>query len=428
MTASFCTRPTLHRGLITFLLAVVSPWVLAQDVELYERPNFAGTRLALDGAAADLAQYGMGNQASSVIVWRGQWEFCTQPQYRGACITVGPGRYDRLPAGLDNSLASLRPAGRGPVEPPRPPQPPQPPQPPFPPQPPRPDPGASARIVLYAGDFGGQSLQLTQAVSDLRSLAFNDSAAVIDVLAGLWELCADGGYSGACQRFQPGRHQLPPELRDRLSSLRPVDSLTPPGPGRPGGPGGPGRPGGPGGPGTGPWPGATSALVLYEHRDLKGRELALTSAASNLGALDFNDRASSVEIFRGRWQLCRHRDYRGDCVVLGPGRHNFDRTMNDEVSSLRPVYGRDDRSTLPERAVTLYERVELRGRALFVDGPVRNLRDQDFNDRAAAIEVHGGRWELCSSSDFRGSCSVFGPGWHRLPSSLAGELTSLRPR
>ena len=50
------------------------------------------------------------------------------------------------------------------------------------------------------------------------------------------------------------------------------------------------------------------------------------------------------------------------------------------------------------------------------------------NDRTLVVEVHAGRWQLCSSSDFRGRCVEFGPGWHRLPEGLAGELSSLRPR
>ena len=98
------------------------------------------------------------------------------------------------------------------------------------------------------------------------------------------------------------------------------------------------------------------------------------------------------------------------------------------MSSVRPVWGRDDRTQRPHAALTLYDQLDLRGRSLFVDSPIENLRDLGFNDRAMAIEVHGGRWELCSSSYGRGRCVEFGPGWHRLPEGLARELTSLRPR
>ena len=386
--------------------ACASPWAAAQDVELYDRPDFGGMRLTLNAATGDLAPYGLGARVSSVIITRGQWEFCTQPQFRGACVTVGPGRYNRLPPALNDNLASLRPAGGGPLPPGRP--------------DPRPDPYGAPSIVLYAGDFSGPELRVTDAMNDLRSRGFNDTATTVDVLAGTWDLCSDGGFSGECLRFAPGRYALPPALRDRLSSLRPV-SARPPAPPYP--------PGRPDGHGHGrPWPDATPAIVFYEDRNFSGRQLPLVGPAANLAGAGFNDRASSVEIFRGRWQLCRHADFGGDCVVFGPGRHMLDGRLQDAVSSARPVWGRDDRHQLRDGALTLHDSLDLRGRSLFVDGEVRNLRDQGFNDRTVAIEVHAGQWELCSSSDGRGRCLVFGPGWHRLPEGLAGELSSLRPR
>lgn len=388
----------------------------AQGVELYDRPDFGGLRLTLDAAEADLARYGLGSRVSSVVVTRGQWEFCTQPQFRGACVTVGPGRYGRLPPALNDSLASLRPVGG------------RPPRPPEPPEPVRPDPGGPGAIVLYAGEFSGPELRLSDSVNDLRSRAFNDSAVSIEVLSGAWELCSDGGFGGQCQRFGRGRHALPPALRDRLSSLRLLGGADRPD--RPGRPDRPDRPHGPGGidgPAR-PWSGATPAIVLHEHEGFSGRQLPLAGPAPDFREFGFNDRASSVEVFRGRWQLCRHVGFEGDCATFGPGRYELGGALQDSVSSARPLFGRQDRQLGGDGGVTLHAAPDLRGPALFVDGAVRNLRDLDFNDRAVAVEVHAGRWELCSQSDHRGRCLSFGPGWHRLPEGLAGELSSLRPR
>lgn len=400
----------LPRFIATALAGLTVCAASAQDVELFDRPDFGGLRLTLGQTTPDLAAYGLSQRVSSVVVHRGQWEFCTQPQFRGACVTVGPGRYGRLPPALNDSVASLRPAGGtvgGPVAPPR------------------PEPGRGPAIVLYGGESTVYELRVDEPVENLSRRGFNDVANRVDVLAGTWELCSDGGYGGECQRFGPGRHVLPPALRDRLSSLRPLGYGGPDGPRRPGGPDG--RPW-PVGPDHRPWPGAAPAIVLHEHARGTGRELALSAAVSNLEALGFNDRASSVEVFRGRWQLCRHADYQGDCAVFGPGRHSLEGRLHDGVSSLRPLYGRDDRHAPPPAALTLHDAADLRGRSLFVDATVYNLRDQGFNDRALVVEVHAGRWQLCSSSDFRGRCAEFGPGWHRLPEGLAGELSSLRPR
>lgn len=376
----------------------------AQDVELYDRADFGGLRLTLDAAEADLARYGLGARVSSVVVTRGQWEFCTQPQFRGACVRVGPGRYGRLPAALNDNLASLRPVGG---------------------RPPRPDPGGAGAIVLYAGEFSGAELRLSDSVNDLRSRAFNDSAVSIEVLSGLWELCSDGGFGGQCQRFERGHHILPPALRDRLSSLRLLGAADRPD--RPGRPDRPHGPFGPDGPGR-PWSGATPAIVFHEHIGFNGRQLPLYGPAPDFRDYGFNDRASSAEVFRGRWQLCRHVGFEGDCATFGPGRYELGGALQDSVSSARPLFGPQDRQLGGDGGVTLHAAPDLRGPALFVDGTVRNLRDLDFNDRAVAIEVHAGRWELCSQSDHRGRCLSYGPGWHRLPEGLAGELSSLRPR
>lgn len=75
----------------------LSTTALAQDVELYDQPDFRGVRLTLSAATPDLGAYGVGGRVASVVVKRGQWEFCTQPQFGGACISVGPGRYGQLP-------------------------------------------------------------------------------------------------------------------------------------------------------------------------------------------------------------------------------------------------------------------------------------------------------------------------------------------
>lgn len=374
----------------------------AQDVELYGRPGFQGARLSLDQATPDLGAYGLAARASSLVVVRGHWEFCTQPRFRGSCVTLAPGRYERLPPALDDALMSMRPV-RAPIDP-------------------RPTPAAGygqAQIRLYAGDFNGPELRLGDAVSDLRSQAFNDSAVAVEVVAGQWELCSDGGFAGDCMRFGPGRHWLPPALRDRLSSLRPL--------GHAGGPTAPLPPqSGWGGPHR-PWTDASPSIVFHENANFTGRRLPLVSAAPNFVSLDFNDRASAVEVFRGRWQLCRHIDYQGECRVVGPGRYALGSHLSDAVSSARPLSGRGDQPLGMAGAVTLHDQADLRGRSALVEGPVSNLRELGFNDRTVAVEVHGGRWELCSRGDFRGQCITLGPGWHRLPPGLAMELSSLRP-
>ncbi len=415
MTLTLCRRLAARASLLALTLAGAT-FVQAQSLDLFDRPEFDGRRLSLQQPVPDLRRVGMDERTSSLIVHQGNWELCTQPDYRGNCIRVAPGRYGRLPAGLDNRVSSLRPLDG---------QPPPGPGMGNPGLPPRPQPGSGPQVMLYSAALGGQSLLVDDAVENLARRGFNDAASDIDVLSGTWELCADGGYGGACQRFGPGRHSLPPALRDRLSSLRPVSaaSLLP------------GRPGFDNRPGDNR-PGADRAdIVLYEDSRGGGRQLALDEAVRNLGDYGFNDRASSIEVRRGQWLLCRDANFEGDCARFGPGRHELQRPLADGVSSLRPLRA-DDRpgggggiggGGGRNWAVTLYDDLDGRSRGLRVDEAVPDLREQRFNDRTAAIEVHAGRWQLCPQSDYRGRCVEFGPGRHRLPPGLAGELSSLRP-
>lgn len=384
------------------LAAALSQASMAQDLELYDQPEFRGVKLTLDSGVPDLASFGLGDRVASVVVRRGQWEFCTGPQFSGACITVGPGRYGQLPPALRGTLSSLRLAGA----------------PALPGERPRPVAGgtvagapARTSVVLYSGEFGGRQVEIAAATTDLRDVGFNDQAGSVDILAGTWDLCTDGAYGGACLTLAPGRYVLPPDYVGQISSLRPQPgSLAPAMPGR-----------------LSP-PARPAAVVLHENSGLRGRQLAVDSSQSRLDAQGFNDKASSLEITRGRWQLCEHADFQGRCIVLGPGRHELGATMQDSLSSLRPVFGHDDRPLPAAGGVTLHETGDFGGRSLLRTEATHNFGDIGFNDRARSIDVHAGRWEFCSDAQFSGRCETFPPGRHVLSRELAGRVSSMRPR
>ncbi len=285
---------------------------LAQDIELYDQARFGGIRLTLSIDANDLSAYSFGGRISSVIVRQGAWELCTQAQYRGACITVGPGRYAELPPALRGTLVSVR--NTGPQRPgvaamPAP-------VPPFPQNFP---PNASPRyptaepVVLYEyPDFSGQSVAFSAASNRLSNQSFNDTAMSVEISRGRWQLCEHADFSGECIVLGPGRHVLSERMQQSVSSLRPV-----------------------GGPENRPMQ-VFGGIVLYERGDHQGREQMVSEATPNLGQLGFNDRTSSVEVLGGRWELCTDADYGGRCIVLGAGRYNIDSSLNDRITSVRP--------------------------------------------------------------------------------------------
>ncbi len=80
-------------------------------------------------------------------------------------------------------------------------------------------------------------------------------------------------------------------------------------------------------------------VTLYEGEGFRGRAFATSRQVVNLDRTGFNDRASSVIVDRGYWEVCEHEQYQGRCMVLRPGSYDSlaRMGMNNRVSSLRPV-------------------------------------------------------------------------------------------
>ena len=86
---------------------------------------------------------------------------------------------------------------------------------------------------------------------------------------------------------------------------------------------------------------AVAQVTLYQQQNFIGRAFNTNAPVSDLGRLGFNDRASSVIVERGQWQVCDDIGFRGYCIVLRPGQYPSLRSMglNNRVSSLRRVGG-----------------------------------------------------------------------------------------
>jgi len=93
---------------------------------------------------------------------------------------------------------------------------------------------------------------------------------------------------------------------------------------------------------------AAGQVTLYDRESFHGRSMAAERAIENLESFGFNDRASSIVVRGGWWQLCDHARFRGRCVTVGPGEYA---SLNGiglakRVTSLRPRpdrYGRFDK-------------------------------------------------------------------------------------
>ena len=181
---------------------------------------------------------------------------------------------------------------------------------------------------------------------------------------------------------------------------------------------------------------AWAQVTFYEHDGFAGRAFTTQTQIGNFERFGFNDRASSVVVAGGPWEVCDDSGFRGRCVVLRPGNYASLSAMglNDRVSSARAV-GRsarveDDRyapAPMPAQ-ITFYEHDGFQGQSFSTDKEVRNFERFGFNDRASSAVVYGTRWEVCEDSRFSGRCVVLRPG--RYPSlgamGLNDRVSSVR--
>ena len=80
-------------------------------VELFEHEHYGGRTLTLDGDVAALGPRNFNDTATSLIVRSGRWDFCVDADYRGRCVTLGPGSYpDLRDLGLHDEITSVRPS------------------------------------------------------------------------------------------------------------------------------------------------------------------------------------------------------------------------------------------------------------------------------------------------------------------------------
>lgn len=64
---------------------------------------------------------------------------------------------------------------------------------------------------------------------------------------------------------------------------------------------------------------AMSQITFYEGEDFHGRAFTTRNPVTDLSRRGFNDRASSVIVESGQWQVCDDAGYRGRCVPWRSG-------------------------------------------------------------------------------------------------------------
>ena len=84
---------------------------------------------------------------------------------------------------------------------------------------------------------------------------------------------------------------------------------------------------------------AMAQITFYEGEGYRGRAFTTQQGVSDFTRNGFNDRASSVVVDRGRWEVCEDVRFQGRCVLLRRGSYDSLRSlgMEDRISSVRQI-------------------------------------------------------------------------------------------
>jgi len=81
-------------------------------------------------------------------------------------------------------------------------------------------------------------------------------------------------------------------------------------------------------------------ITFFEQPEFRGRNFSASGPIDNFANNGFNDKTSSIVIYRGRWEVCEHAHFEGRCVVLRSGSYPSLASigLNNQISSVRPLY------------------------------------------------------------------------------------------
>jgi hypothetical protein len=181
---------------------------------------------------------------------------------------------------------------------------------------------AQADVTLYKQpNFGGERLTLRGESGNLEGTPLYDAASSLVVHSGDWEFCSLPDFKGDCVTLRSGEYAtLDQRLNHRIESARRVSANDD-------------RRGG-----RGERMARGGSIELYNQPGFGGRSVEISRNTESLRRSGLDDRASSIVVNDGVWQLCSAPGYQGTCRVFTPGRYpRLEYGMDNQVSSARQV-------------------------------------------------------------------------------------------
>jgi hypothetical protein len=269
------SRPMKHAINIALLASALSFHCLAQagQMTLYTDANFGGRAVTVQHQMPDLSGVGFNDRASSMVIDAGRWEVCVDAGFRGRCALFERGQYPVI-TGLNDSISSVREVGG--VDQER---------------------GRERDHEFNRGRDHDRDHERERERDHERDHERDDHQRRDDDGRG------DQGWQGLGQERNQGQYQGRNQERSERQWR------------------------------AGPQP----VVLLYSEPGFRGERLPLQRDERNLDQFNFNDRAASVVIQEGEWELCMHADFRGQCRLYGPGQYPRLGPLDGQVSSLRRV-------------------------------------------------------------------------------------------
>lgn len=266
-------------------------------------------------------------------------------------------------------------------------------------------------ITIYRDEnFRGESATFRFDVPDLKQFGFNDRITSLRIPPGeYWEACELPNYKGRCQVFSGEERNLRQVgWTDRISSLRRVRGAV-----------------------TLPPQSGKYGIVLYDEPLFRGRSVSVKDSVENLRSVRFHDRAESVRVVSGAWELCTEPRFRKCQTVSRDVAHLSTLGLNKKLSSVRPTAWRDEGGAYspayPDEArLVLFEEAGYRGRSVTLDRASSDLAG--FGGRAQSLQVISGTWLVCDRPGFSGRCQQVSESVPDLDRwGLAARVWSARP-
>jgi hypothetical protein len=269
--------------------------------------------------------------------------------------------------------------------------------------------GGGAGITVFVDpNFRGKAATYTYDITNLAQTGFNDRISSVRVAAGeRWEICEHANYAGNCVIvFGQERNLRQNNWDNKISSLRRVTGDRPDRPDRP-------SPG-------------YSSIILFTQPNYRGNREDYTRTTPNL--LGMNDRAASVTVEEGQWQLCDGINFTGNCTTITQSISNLGSIgMLNRVSSVRPMSGGGGGGggyPTPGYGITLFARDNFQGAQSRYTTARPNI-----SKPTGSITIGPGRWQVCDRPNYMGRCQTLESSVSDTSSFNIGRIIrSVRPR